>query len=163
MKLSDKLYKALNDQVNAEMYSAYLYQSMASWLTAQELPGMAGWMAHQAKEEMEHAFKIYHYIESRGEQPKLTAIEGPKTSWESALAVFEQALGHERHVSDLIASIIKLAREEEDFATETLMSWYINEQVEEEANATRNVHAVSLGKGDAGKLHLLDAGFVRHE
>lgn len=161
MKLSKTLWKALNEQINAEFYSAYLYQSMASWLTSRELPGMAGWMALQAKEEMEHGMKIYHYIEERGEQPLLGAIDGPPNEWKSVKEVFCDAQNHERHVSELIASLIDLAREEKDYAAEVFLAWFIEEQVEEEANAARNLHVVSLADEAAGKLHLLDHEFRR--
>lgn len=159
MQLSKKLYDMLNKQINAEMYSAYLYQAMAAWLDAGDLSGMAHWMGHQAKEEMEHAFKIYGYLQERGEMPRLTAIDAPQTEWSSARDVFADAQKHEQEVSEMLRAILKAARAEEDYPTESLMTWFVNEQVEEEENAARNMYLLGLAK-DAASLHQVDKEFA---
>lgn len=159
MKLSKKIYEMLNEQVNAELFSAYLYQAMAAWLNANDLSGMSFWMSRQAQEEVGHAMKLYHYIEERGAMPVLKAIEAPQTSWKNALAVFEEALKHEQLVSDLLKKILIAARKDEDFPTENLMQWYMTEQVEEEDTARTNVYLLSLATSDAN-LHLVDKEFA---
>lgn len=159
MQLSKKLYEMLNKQVNAEMYSAYAYQAMSAWLANENLDGMAHWMSEQAKEEMEHAFKIYGYLQERGEMPLLTAIEAPKTSWNSALEVFEDALAHEQKVSEMLIAILTAAREEKDYPTENLMQWFVTEQVEEEDNGSKNLYLLGLAKDDT-TLHLVDKEFA---
>lgn len=161
MQLSKKVEEALNQQINAEMYSAYLYQAMAAWLASKDLVGMAHWMSHQAKEELGHAFKIYNYMEERGVMPQLMAIAAPKTQWKSPDAVFKEALKHEEYVTSLIAALIELCRKEKDYATEILMNWYMTEQVEEESSAARNVYLLELAvKDNPVTLHLLDKEFA---
>lgn len=159
MKVSAKMDSALNAQVNAEMYSAYLYQSMSAYFEANDLPNMAHWMSEQAKEEMEHAFKIYNYLFSRGNRPVLAAIAGPETDWKSPLAVFEQAQKHEIKVSAMIKALMDLAIAENDYATRNMLDWFVNEQVEEETNAARNVYLVKLAT-DPVSMHLVDKEFA---
>lgn len=137
--LSKKLEEALNAQVNAELYSGYLYLSMAAYLADRDLPGMATWMKAQAQEETVHAMKIYGYIEEALGRVTLSAIEGPPTEWDSPLAAFTDAFKHEQKVTGLINDLVTLARDENDRATEYFLQWFVTEQVEEESNADYNV------------------------
>ncbi len=132
--MSEKLHKAMNEQINAEMYSAYLYLSMATWFEDENLSGMAVWMKSQAKEEMEHAMKFYGFINDRRQKVDLLPIEGPKTSWSSPAEAFKESLEHEQYVTSRINALMDMARKEKDYATEAFLQWFITEQVEEEAS-----------------------------
>ena len=154
--LDQKLYKELNDQINAELHSSYLYLSMASWFESENLKGMAKWMHAQAEEEKVHAMKFYHFIEERRAKVELTAIEGPKTSWNSPLHAFEDAFAHEEYISGRINKLMTLAREVRDYATEELLHWFVKEQVEEEASVDEVVQKLKM-LGDARNgLFMLD-------
>ncbi len=124
---------ALNEQINMEMSSSYLYLSMSAWLSDHGLPGFATWMRVQAKEEMFHADKMFDYLLERGGKIKLEKIEKPKTSWESPLEVIEDTAKHEAHVTSLINSLVDCAMEERDHASNIFLQWFVEEQVEEEA------------------------------
>lgn len=136
MYISEKMEQALSAQVNAEVASAYLYQSMAAWLDASNLPGCAHWMKKQAEEELEHAEKIYDFVYDRGGKVVYGAIEAPQTEWKNALALFEHVLEHEQKVTGLIYGLVDLAIELKDHATKNMLNWFLTEQVEEEKNAT---------------------------
>jgi len=133
--LSKKMQDALNAQINAEMYSAYLYLSMSAYFEAENLPGMAGWMTTQAQEEMVHAMKLYGYTHEARGRVTLAAIEAPPTQWDSPLAAFEAAFAHEQKVTSLINNLVNLAIDEKDHATNQMLQWFVAEQVEEEAHA----------------------------
>ncbi|MGM0639814.1 MAG: ferritin [Thermotogota bacterium] len=132
MAMKEKLVNALNEQVNKELYSAYIYQSMAAYFDSKNLEGFSAWMDVQAQEEMEHARKIYDFIQDRGGRVKLTAIDEPKHEWESPLEVFTDALEHEEFVTDSINKLVDLAIEENDHAMNNFLQWFVAEQVEEE-------------------------------
>ena len=132
--LSSNMKKALNDQINAELYSAYLYLSMAAYFEDTNLPGMAGWMKAQAQEEVGHAMKFYGYVFDRDSKVELKAIDGPKTKWASPLAAFEDAYKHEQKVTGLIHKLVDLANKEKDHATRSFLNWFVDEQVEEDAS-----------------------------
>ena len=136
MFISEKMEKALSDQVNAEVASAYLYASMAAWLDANDLPGCAHWMKKQAEEELEHAEKIYDFVYDRGGKITYAAIEAPQTEWENVLKLFEHVLSHEQKVTGLIYGLVDLAIELKDHATKNMLNWFLEEQVEEEKNAS---------------------------
>lgn len=135
MVISKKMEESVNDQIQAELESAYLYLSMAAWLEDRNLPGCAHWMKKQAVEEREHAMKFFEYLVSRGGRAELKAIAAPKLEWASATEVFAETLAHERMVTERIYRMVTSAREEKDYATENLLAWYVNEQVEEEETA----------------------------
>lgn len=135
MELSEKMAKCINDQIQAELDSAYLYLSMGTWLEDKNLSGCAHWMRLQAEEEVEHAMRFVDYMDDRGERVLLQAIPAPKNEWESVTAVFEQVLEHEQMVSRLIYDLMDLAREERDYATVSALRWFVDEQVEEEDTA----------------------------
>jgi ferritin len=154
--IGKKMEKALNEQVNAEMYSAYLYLSMESWFKAQNLNGFANWMRVQTQEEMVHAMKIYDFIIERGGRVLLKTIEGPETKWDSPLAAFEAVNKHEQKVTSLINNLVDLAIEEKDHATNSFLQWFVNEQVEEEANADLLVKQLKLMENAPGGMFMLD-------
>ncbi|PIE53771.1 MAG: ferritin [Dethiosulfovibrio peptidovorans] len=156
MALSKKMEEAMNDQINAEFFSAYLYQSMSSWLDSVDLPGMAKWMSVQAKEEMEHGMLFYNHVLERGGRVILKAIEAPKAEWESPLDAFTEALEHERYISRRIDDLTNLAMEEKDHASRIMLNDLVTEQVEEEDNAVRNVAKLKMLKGSARALYMLD-------
>jgi len=149
--LSEAMEKALNAQFNAELYSGYLYLSMAAYFEDVDFSGFAAWMRIQADEELEHGMKFYDYIITRGGRVSIEAIDKPETEWESPLAAFEQALAHEEMVSGLINDLVDLAIEEKDHATNNFLQWFVEEQVEEEENANDNVTKLKLA-GDSKPL-----------
>ena len=154
--LSKKMQDALNKQVNAEIYSAYMYQSMAAWFEAKALRGFANWMNCQAKEEMVHAFKLYDHINERSGRVTLTAIKAPPTEWDSPVKVFEDTYAHEQKVTGLINGLVDLAVAEKDHATNSFLGWFVDEQVEEEASANEVLEKLKL-LGDAqGGLFMVD-------
>jgi ferritin len=148
--------EALNKQINAELYSAYLYQSMATWASEQGLKGLANWMSCQAKEEDFHAMRIYGFIEERGGRVLLTAIDGPPTDWESPLAVAEAVVEHEEKVTSLINALVDQAIEEHDHATHSFLNWYVDEQVEEEDGANDLVLQLKMAANNPGGLMMID-------
>ncbi|MGB4263642.1 MAG: ferritin [Fervidobacterium sp.] len=130
--VSEKVLKELNDQVGREIFSSYLYLSMASYFDSVDLPGFATWMKVQAKEELGHAMRIYNFIYDRGGKVELPGFEKPRCEWESPLEVFENAYEHEKFVTNNIYSILEIAKQEKDYATEEFLQWFVKEQVEEE-------------------------------
>jgi ferritin len=155
--LSDKMQSALNDQLNAEAYSAYLYMSMSAWFESQNLKGFARWMQVQAQEELTHSLKFYGHIHDRLGRVTLQAIDAPKTEWKSALDVFEEAFAHEQKVTGLINDLVKLARDEKDNAAGIFLQWFVTEQVEEEASADAVVQKLKMVGDKPGLLFQLDA------
>ncbi len=154
--ISKKVEEALNGQVNAEMYSAYLYLSMESYFKSLNLNGFANWMMVQTQEEMVHAMKIYDFINERGGRVTLKAIDGPPTKWESPMAVFEAVYEHEQKVTGLINKLVDLATEEKDHATNTFLQWFVNEQVEEESSADAIVQQMKMMGNAPGGMFMLD-------
>lgn len=154
--MNKKVEKALNEQVNMELGAYYTYLSMSSHFQSTGFPGFAAWMGHHASEEMVHAMKIYDYIHRRNGNVKLMKIDAPQHSWDSPLAAFEDAYKHERKVSTSIDNLVKLAREENDNATESFLQWFVDEQVEEEEIVSNAIDQLKL-IGDFGPgLFLLD-------
>jgi ferritin len=133
--LKPEIHEALNKQINAELYSSYLYLAMGAWLDAENFAGMAQWMRAQAQEEAGHAMGIYKYVYERGGTVTFAAISAPPAKWESPLAVFTEAGRHESHVTDLINQLVDLAQAAKDHATVNFLQFYVKEQVEEEATA----------------------------
>jgi len=133
--LSKKLEDAINEQINKELYSAYLYLSMSSYCESESLAGFAGWMRAQAQEEVNHAMRLFDHVAARGGRVVLKAIEMPTPVWKSPLEMFEEVLQHERKVTGLINTLYELALNENDYATQMELQWFITEQVEEEESA----------------------------
>jgi ferritin len=158
--ISQKMQDAINQQVNAEIYSAYLYLSMSAYAEDQNLPGFAHWLRRQHQEEMEHAFKLMQHLYDRGGRVLLKAIEAPTTEWKSITAVFENVLEHEQHVTALIHKLYDAAVAEKDTAAQIFLQWFVTEQVEEEASASSLVENLRrVGEKSGGFLWLdKDAG-----
>lgn len=154
--LSDKMQQALNQQINAELYSAYLYMSMSAHFHQGGLPGFATWMRVQALEEMTHAERFFNYVVERGGRVEMKPIEGPPTRWDSPLAVFQDTLVHEQKVTSLINDLVDLAQAEKDHASNNMLQWFIGEQVEEESSAQEIIDKLKLVKETPGGLFMLD-------
>ncbi len=154
--LSEKMQQALNAQINAEYYSSYLYLAMAAYCEEVNLKGFRHWFQIQSREELGHALKFFQYVLDRKGKVLLSSIDGPPTQWPSPLAVFEATLEHEQHVTKLINDLVGLARGENDNATFSLLQWFINEQVEEEAAADAIMQQLKLAEGAPAALFLLD-------
>ncbi len=154
--ISKKMEEALNAQVNAELYSAYLYLSMESYFQSLNLNGFANWMRVQTQEEVSHAMKIYDFINERGGRALLKGIDAPPTEWNSPLAVFKAAYDHEQKVTGLINGLVDLAIKEKDHATNSFLQWFVNEQVEEEASADEIVQQLKMMEKAPGGMFMLD-------
>jgi ferritin len=133
--LDPKIESALNEQINHELASAYLYLSMAAHFEAENLPGSAKWMRRQAKEEQAHAMKIFDYVNDRDGRVRLQAVAQPPVEFGSTIEVWERTLTHEQKVSGLIHALYAHAMEAKDYPTQALMQWFVTEQVEEEKTA----------------------------
>ena len=154
--LSEKMLKELNKQINAELYSGYIYLSMSAYFQSINLGGFANWMRVQATEELTHAMKIYDYVNERGCRVVLHPIEKPPFEWNSALAAFEEAYKHEQKVTAMINDLANLAITEKDHATEVFLQWFVTEQVEEEASADEIVQKLKLVGEAGGGIFMID-------
>jgi ferritin len=155
--LKEKVAKVLNDQVNAEYYSAYLYLFMSAWADNAGFKGAANWLRIQAREEMTHGIRIYEYLLGRGHLPSFADIKAPQEDFSSIQDIFAKVLSHEKYVSELINNIASIARKEDDHASYNFIAWYVNEQVEEECSAAEIFAKVKLAADNPGALYLLDA------
>jgi ferritin len=135
MLINKTVQDAINEQIKNELYSAYLYLSMGAYFESLALPGFAKWMKVQAAEEQEHAMKFFDYVFERGGRVQLKAIDQPPFEWKSPMEAFEQVLEHEQKVTAMIHDLYALATKEKDYASQVMLHWFINEQVEEEMNA----------------------------
>ena len=161
--ISKKMLDALNKQINAEMYSSYLYQSMSAWLSWKNLNGFAKWFTVQAREETKHAMKIYDYIYDQLGRVTLAAIDAPPADFASVKDIAAKQLEHEKKVTGMINNLVKLAREDKDYATEIFLQWFVTEQVEEEKNAEEIILKLEM-LGDKGQtLYLLDKEMGKRE
>jgi ferritin len=154
--LSQQMEDALNAQINAELFSSYLYLSMAAYFYEENFPGFAKWMRVQEQEERIHATKFYDYIVSRDGRIRLLSIEGPQVEWSSPLAAFEDSYRHEQKVTGLIHKLVDLALSEGDHATHSFLKWFVDEQVEEEANVDAVVQDLRRAGDAAQILFMLD-------
>lgn len=154
--LNNKVQDALNEQINAEFWSAYLYLSMAQHFEAEGMPGVANWFKIQFQEEQAHATIFMNYINQRGGRVTLKAIDAVPTSWESPLEAFKATLEHEKKVTALINDLYALAESERDYATRDRLTWFISEQVEEEDNCRTLIDKFSLIGNDGMGLYMLD-------
>lgn len=154
--LNKRIEDAINAQINAEMWSAYLYLSMAAYCHSTGKPGMANWFEIQFKEEQDHAKIFFNYIVSRGGKVELKAIDAVPTEWNGILDVFESTLEHEQKVTALINNIYAIAVEENDFATQSKLKWFIDEQVEEEETAQTIIDNVKMINDNGYGLYMLD-------
>ena len=154
--LSKTMQDAVNEQINAELFSAYLYLSMSAYFESVKMPGMAHWMRAQFGEEQEHAMKLFAHVAERGGRVALKAIETPQAEWASPLAAFEAAYAHEQKVTGLINDLVKLAREEKDTTADAFLQWFVEEQVEEEEHADEIVQKLKTIEDAPDDLRLLD-------
>lgn len=154
--LKERILNAINEQINAEQYSALLYLSMSAWFQDKGLPGFANWMYVQFQEEMTHANKFFNYVHERGGKVELKAIDQMPTEWGSVVEVVEATLEHEQHVTSLINNLVDIAVEERDHATQSFLQWFVDEQVEEEANVTEILDTLKLINGQGNGIFMLD-------
>ena len=154
--MNDKMEKALNDQINAEYHSSYLYLAMAAYFESINMRGFAAWMTVQAREEMAHAMKFYHYIIERGGHVSLKAIPAPPDQWKSVLEAFQAAYAHEQYITGRIYKLVDLAQKDKDYATNAMLQWFVSEQVEEEASANEWVAKLEMVGGAKHGLYMLD-------
>ncbi len=154
--ISERMAKELNKQINAEMFSSYLYLSMSAFFEKEGYKGFAAWMRAQAQEEYEHAMKFYDYLIDVGGVVELEAIEKPKNEWESPLAVFEAAKAHEIHVTNLINNLVSVSIEEKDYATNIFLQWFVTEQIEEVATVSEIIDKFKMIGERNESLYFLD-------
>jgi ferritin len=154
--LKSNIQEAFNRQVNAELYSSYLYLSMAAYFESQSFSGMAQWMRYQAQEEHLHAMKFYDFIHERNGRVTLGEIAAPKIDWDSSLNGFEEALAHEQMITGCINDLADLALAEKDHATNSFLQWFINEQVEEESTVQAILDKLHLVGDNGVALFMVD-------
>ncbi len=154
--ISKKLVEALNKQINEELYSSYLYWSMASWCEGANLPGFANWMKVQSEEEYLHSRKFYDYITQSGGQVEFQEIKKPKAEWKSVEDIFQDTCNHEIYITGCINDLATLAMEEHDHATGSFLKWFIDEQVEEVATADQYLKELKMIAGNKQGLFMLD-------
>ena len=151
-----KVLDEMNDQIQRELDSAYIYLSMAAYFDGLNMPGFAHWMKKQFQEEQEHAMKFYEYIYDRGGEVKLQPLTQPPVEFDSPLAAFEITLAHEKKITGHINDLYALAVAEKDYASQVLLHWYIEEQVEEEKNAGDILDILKKASGNFQALRMLD-------
>ena len=155
--IDERVEDALNDQINAEFYSAYLYLSMAADFADQNLDGFSHWMRLQAQEEVEHAMRIFDFVLERGGTVELGELEKPKTEWESPKEAFKDALEHEEYITGRINDLVDLAKEKNDRATENMLQWFVDEQVEEEDSVDEILQKLKMAGDSSSSLLMLDS------
>ena len=154
--ISEKMVKAINEQINNELYSAYFYVGMAAYASSLSLNGIANWFKVQTGEEVQHATKFMNYITEQGGKIVLKAIEAPDQKFASVAQLFEKTLAHEKVVTASINGLVTLAKKEGDAATEIFLQWFVTEQVEEEANPTEILQKLEIGGKTGSSLLILD-------
>ncbi len=154
--LKDKVFEALNNQLNEEASSAYIYLSMATYLDSINMPGMATWMNAQVEEELSHAKKFFAYIQARGRQVQLLAIPQPKHQWDGPEGIFEAALAHERHITGCIDKTMDILEDEKDRASQIFLQWFLLEQVEEEETVAAIVDRLKMLKAHPAGMLMMD-------
>ncbi|MFA3783181.1 ferritin [Melioribacteraceae bacterium 4301-Me] len=154
--LSAKMEKALNDQINAEFYSSYLYLAMSAYFQSINFTGFATWMQVQSTEEYGHAMKIYNYLIEVNSRVKLELIEKPQESWKSPLEAFQEAYKHELYITDRINKLVNQAIAEQDHATNIFLQWFVKEQVEEVSTVNQIIEKFKLIGENKSALYMLD-------
>lgn len=154
--ISKKMVDAINDQIQAELYSSYLYLSMAAHFEAENLPGFAKWMRVQNDEEREHAMKFFDYLYQRGASVTLKAIQQPPIKFKKPIDVFKQVFEHEQKVTSLIEKLYELSVKEKDYGTQVMLQWFITEQVEEEKNVMEIINQLEMAGDSPAMLMMLD-------
>jgi len=161
--LKKSIEEALNKQLNAELYSAYLYLAMSAYCETIPMKGFAKWLKIQSEEEKAHGMKFFDYIIEAGGTVKLARIDAPKAEWKSVGEVFEQVYEHEKKVTGMINGIMDLAVKEKDYATQNFLAWFVKEQVEEEANASEIFAQIRMLKDVVGHMFWLDHELGKRE
>lgn len=154
--IKKRMEEELNKQINAELFSAYLYLSMSAYAETKNMSGFANWLRVQAEEEQFHAMKMFDYVNERGGTVVLEAIEKPETAWNGFVEVFEEVYKHEQKVTALINNLVEVAMEEKDHATFNFLQWFVEEQVEEEANASGLLEQLKFIDGKGSGLFMMD-------
>lgn len=154
--VSKELETEINKQINTEFWSAYLYLSMSAHFANESLPGFANWFKVQFQEEQDHALKFMNYLIAKGNKVELMPIEKVDTSWDSVLKAFQDTLEHERVVTSLINNLVSIARKENDYATENMLQWFVNEQVEEEEAAKALLDGLKLIGSNGFGVYTMD-------
>jgi ferritin len=154
--IKEKIEKALNQQLNQELYAFYLYLSMSAHFESMNLNGFANWMRFQAEEEKTHGLKFYDYILQANGKIDLKQIDAPKKSWKSVQEIFEDTYNHEKKVTESIYDIVDLSISERDHATHNFLQWFVSEQVEEEATALKILEKIKLIGDNQGALFIFD-------
>jgi len=154
--LSKTMEKALNDQINKEMFSSYLYLAMSAYLSTQYLEGFAKFFKVQSQEEMNHAMKLFGYINERGGQVVLDKLDKPQTNYKDIEEIFTQTLEHEKFITKSIHELVELAIQEKDHASKSFLDWYVNEQVEEEANMDNWLAKIKMVGNKGQALIMMD-------
>ena len=154
--LKDNVLNKLNEQLNYELASAYVYFAMAGYLESINLKGFSNWMKVQAQEEIAHTARIFNYINDKSARVHMTALDAPKNDWSSPLEALEDAYAHECMISEKINDCVTLAIQESDHSTNTFLQWFVAEQVEEEAAADDIVQKLKLIGDNSSGLYLLD-------
>ncbi|MCP3966448.1 MAG: ferritin [Lentisphaerae bacterium] len=152
--LSKELEKALNEQINFELYSSYLYVAMCGALQKMNFSGAANWMRIQAMEELTHADKMFKFIFDRDGNVVLDKVDRPPSSWDSMLAAFEDVYKHEKVVTARISNLMELALSEKDHATSSFLQWFVTEQIEEESNAKSIIDKLKMAS-DSPQMQLM--------
>lgn len=161
--INDKVKNILNEQINKEFYSAYLYLAMSAYFDDMGLYGFANWTKVQAREEVDHGMILFDYLIDRDCKIQLKQIDFPQEDFQSPLQVFEKILEHEKYVTSLIDCIAYMSQEECDLATRNFINWYLKEQVEEEKNATDIITKLRLFGDEKASLFLMDAELAKRE
>ena len=156
MKISEAMTAAINDQIKAEFDSAYIYLAMSAYFEDAGLAGMSHWMRKQYKEEVEHAEKFIEYLYERGARVIIPEIAKPKESYNDALDVFKTAYAHEQYVTSRIYKLVDLAVSEKDYATQSMLKWFVDEQMEEEDNTGGIVAKLEFLGGDKHSVYMVD-------
>lgn len=154
--ISQRMQDALNGQINKELFSAYLYLSMAAYCETINFEGMANWMKVQSQEEMTHAMKIYNFINERGGRVILTHLDPPQVDWESPVQVFDHVLNHERYITSCIYDLVNIAMDERDHTTNIFLNWFVTEQAEEEDTSSKILEKFKMLKNSPDGMFLLD-------
>jgi ferritin len=154
--LSKKLENAINKQINAELWSAYLYLSMSAYFESINLSGFANWMRVQGQEELGHAMRFYKHVVERRGRVAVSAITAPPINWKSPLNTFEEAFKHEQKVTGMIDNLANMAAAEKDYATANMLQWFIDEQVEEELSTDTIAQKLKMIGTNTGGLYMLD-------
>ena len=154
--IGERLNNAINEQIKNELESYYIYLSMAAWLHGKSLDGMGHYMRCQAHEEMIHAMKLFNHVIDRGGEVVLQDLKQLKTQWSSPLEVFQDAFEHEKFISGKISDLTTVAREERDYTSEPILAWFSEEQIEEEASASKVAAELEMVGQDKSGLLMLD-------